>query len=77
MGSSLHALSEALLAECGQSLSRNVIIESNDGHLALMAVPGAQLALSLLVVSNRSAILGHLLWSAKNCASTLGKLLAY
>ncbi len=76
MGSSLQALSEAIVIESGQRRARNVIIESDDGHLAVMAVPGIQPGMSLLVVANKTAVLGQLLWAARNCCSTLGTLLA-
>lgn len=77
MTSSMQALTEAIVAESGQHRSRNVIIESEDGHLVLMGISGSDPPMSLLVVANRSAILGHLLWSARNCSSTLGDLLGY
>jgi predicted regulator of Ras-like GTPase activity (Roadblock/LC7/MglB family) len=76
MGSSLQALSEALVVECGQRHSRNVIIESEEGHLAVMAVPGIAPGMTLLVVANKSAVLGQLLWAARNCCGSLGSVLA-
>lgn len=77
MSSSMQALSEVLLAESGLHDSRNVIIESADGYLILMAVPGVEPPMALLVVANRSSIMGHLLWAAKSCSAMLGKLLTH
>jgi len=76
MSSSLQALGEVLVTESGLHGSRNTMIECEDGYVLVMPVPKAKPALSLLVVASRAAILGHLLWAAKNTTSGVAKILA-
>jgi uncharacterized protein len=76
MASSLWALCAAMSSETQIGKSRYVIVEGEIGHVVLMAVPHASPALSMLVVANKSAVLGQLLWSAKNATAAFGKLIA-
>ena len=75
MSSSLHALCEAMVIESGLETSRNLIIESDDGHIVMMSIPKIKPAMSLMVVSDRSAILGHLLWATKKSTQTFSQLI--
>lgn len=71
MGSSLQALSEAITREAGLKAGRKLIIESDDGCVLAIGLAETDPAMSLVVVADRSASLGHLLWSAKICCSAV------
>jgi predicted regulator of Ras-like GTPase activity (Roadblock/LC7/MglB family) len=73
MSSSLQALSEAISREAGLANSRNLVIETDTGNIAVMAVPELQPRMSLAVVSNNSETLGRLLWAARNFCASLAK----
>jgi uncharacterized protein len=73
MSSSLQALSEAISREAGLANSRNLVIETDTGNIAVMGVPDLQPRMSLAVVSNNSETLGRLLWSARNFCASLAK----
>ncbi len=75
MGSSLWALSQAVSASTQIGESRNLVVEGSKGHVVLMAVPDTRPALSLLVVTNPSATLGQTLWTTKNTALAISKLI--
>jgi predicted regulator of Ras-like GTPase activity (Roadblock/LC7/MglB family) len=74
MGSSLWALSQAVSSSTQIGESRNLIVEGEQGHVVLMAVPETRPALSLLVVTNQSSILGQTLWTARNTALDVSRL---
>lgn len=74
MGSSLWALSQAVSSSTQIGGSRNLVVEGEQGHVLLMAVPETRPALSLLVVTNQSAILGQTLWTARNTAREVSEL---
>lgn len=65
MSSSLQALSEAITREAGLHGARKLIIETESGCVLSIAVAGSSPPLSLLAVADRTASLGHLIWSAK------------
>ena len=73
MSSSLQALSEAIVREAGLSDSRNLIIESTTGVIVVMGIANVEPRLSLAVVASGENILGHLLWTARNCCMTLAR----
>ena len=73
MGSSLQALSEAITREAGLTGGRRLIIESDDGCVLAIGIAESRPALSLVVVADKSASLGHLLWSAKICCTSVGR----
>lgn len=75
MGSSLQALSEAITREAGLKGGRRLVIESDDGCVLAIGIAESRPALSLVVVADRSASLGHLLWSAKICCGGLSRAL--
>ena len=66
MGSSIQALASALSTEAGLTGMKSTLIETETGLAMIMAVPTVKPALTLAVIANKSAIVGHLLWSARN-----------
>jgi predicted regulator of Ras-like GTPase activity (Roadblock/LC7/MglB family) len=73
MGSSIQALGDALTREAGVPGLRNLVLEAEKGTVLVMAVPGARPRLTLAVVAQPDATLGHLLWSARVCCQALGR----
>lgn len=76
MSSSLQAVSEALVSQSGLHGGRNVMVECDDGYVLVLPISEVKPALSLLVIANRTAILGHLLWSAKNTIAAVARAMA-
>ena len=74
MTSSITALGDAITRETGLMSSRNLIIESENGAVVLLPLKGATPALALAIVANKQAILGHLLWSARNTAIAIERI---
>lgn len=75
IGSSLQALSEAITREAGLKGARKLIIESDDGCVLAIGIADTKPALSLVVVADKSASLGHLLWSAKICCTSVSRVI--
>ncbi|MGB1921633.1 MAG: roadblock/LC7 domain-containing protein, partial [Alcanivorax sp.] len=75
MGSSLAAISSAIAKEAGISECRRLIVESEEGVVAVMTVPDSSPPLVLAVVANDASRLGQLLWGAKHCCAALSKKL--
>ena len=75
MGSSLAAISSAIAKEAGISECRRLIVESEEGVVAVMTVPDSSPPLVLAVVANDASRLGQLLWVAKHCCAALSKKL--
>lgn len=75
MGSSLQALGEAITREAGLKGARKLVIESDDGCVLAIGVAESKPALTLVVVADKSASLGHLLWSAKICCTSVSRAL--
>lgn len=73
MGSSLQALSDAITREAGLKGSRKLVIETDDGCVLAIGIADTKPAMSLVVVADKSASLGHLLWSAKICCSSVSR----
>jgi predicted regulator of Ras-like GTPase activity (Roadblock/LC7/MglB family) len=71
MGSSLAAISSAIAKEAGISECSRLIVESDEGVVAVMKVPNLKPPLALAVVANDASLLGQLLWGAKNCCAAL------
>lgn len=74
MTSSITALADAITRETGLSTSRNLIIESDNGTVLLLSLREAHPPLSLAVVANKQAILGHLLWAARNAGTAITRI---
>jgi uncharacterized protein len=75
MGSSLQALSEAMVIEAGLRSAKNVVIECETGCVLIIAVENTSPALTLAAVADSSALVGHLLWSAKACGHVISRVL--
>ena len=73
IGSSLQALSEAITREAGLKGARKLIIESDDGCVLAIGIADTTPSLSLVIVADKSASLGHLLWSAKICCTSVSR----
>jgi predicted regulator of Ras-like GTPase activity (Roadblock/LC7/MglB family) len=67
MGSSLTAIGSAIAREAGIVECNRMIIEAESGTVVVMNIPDSKPPMSLAVVSNGAAVLGQLLWAAKNC----------
>lgn len=74
MGSSIQALAQALAREANLDEMKNTVIEAKGGTVLVMAVNESRPRLTLAVVTNSSAILGQLIWSARECCAAIGKL---
>lgn len=74
MTSSITALSDAITRETGLSHSRNLIIESANGAVVLMGLRSLKPPLALAIVANKQAILGHLLWAARNTVAAIERI---
>ncbi|MED5431487.1 MAG: roadblock/LC7 domain-containing protein [Pseudomonadota bacterium] len=75
MGSSLAAISSAIAKEAGISECNRLIVESEEGVVAVMKVPNTYPPLALAVVANDASKLGQLIWGAKNCCAALSETL--
>jgi|SRR5690554_1458446 len=75
MGSSLSAISSAIAKEAGLSECSRLIVESDEGVVAVMQVPNVTPALALAIVADDASLLGQLLWGAKNCCAALSEKL--
>lgn len=73
MGSSLAAISSAIAREAGISECSRLIVESEEGVVAVMKVPNSSPPLVLAVVANDASRLGQLLWGAKHCCAALSQ----
>ncbi|MAX56061.1 MAG: diacylglyceryl transferase [Alcanivoracaceae bacterium] len=75
MGSSLAAISSAIAKEAGISECSRLIVESDEGVVAVMKIPNLEPPMALAVVANDASLLGQLLWGAKTCCEELSKKL--
>ena len=75
MGSSLAAISSAIALEAGISACRRLIVESDEGVVAVMKVPDCKPPMILAVVCSDPTKLGQLIWSARQCCAELSKVL--
>lgn len=71
MSSSLQALSEALVREAGIGAGCSVILEAEEGAIAVVRLACAAPRASLSVVASGGETLGRLLWVARNCCQLL------
>lgn len=76
MTSSIAALGDAFTRETGLSGANNIIIESDSGTVVLIGVRTQKPPLALAIVAGKQAILGHLLWAARNTATAIARLTA-
>ena len=73
MGSSLSAIGAAIAREAGIVECGRMIIESESGTVVIMQVPESKPPMSLAVVADGAAVLGQLLWAAKQCCGAIGR----
>lgn len=71
MSSSLQALAEALVQEAGVGAGCSVILEAQQGAVAVVRLACDSLRASLSVVGASNETLGRLLWVARNCCQLL------
>ena len=71
MSSSLQALSEALVREANLGAGCSVILEAQEGAIAVVRLAAGNLRASLSVVTSGGGTLGQLLWAARNCCQLL------
>lgn len=76
MSSSLLALSEAVVEELKMRGCRNVIIEGEAGTVVMIRVPAPGADLLMSVLCRETAVLGSVLYAARDCATRLATLLA-
>jgi uncharacterized protein len=69
MTSSMLALGEAILGEANLNDCQNVVIESNGGLIIMLSVGDPSRELLLSVVTNGQAMLGQVLWAARQCCA--------
>lgn len=74
MTSSITALADAITRETGLKSAHNLIIESETGTVLMLSLRDAQPPLSLAIVASKQAILGHLLWAARNAGAAISRL---
>lgn len=73
IGSSLAALGSAISAEAGLHDFERTLIESSDGIVLIMRVDSAR-AMSLAVVTDKSAVLGTILWATQRACQSLHRI---
>lgn len=73
MGSSLSAIGSAIAREAGIVDCNRMIIEADSGTVVVMNIHDSRPPLSLAVIANGNAVLGQLLWSAKNCCTAVAR----
>ena len=73
IGSSLAALGSAISAEAGLHDFERTLVESSDGIVLIMRV-GSTRAMSLAVVTDRTAVLGTILWATQRACQSLERL---
>ena len=71
MTSSILALGEAVLSEADLSDCKNVVIESGDGMIVMLAIGDPRNELLLSVIADRNAMLGQILWAARRCCDQI------
>ena len=76
MTSSITALADAITRETGLHGSRNLIIESDNGAVVLIGLREIKPTLALAIVANKQAILGHLLWAARNTGAAVERIVS-
>ncbi|WP_394764549.1 roadblock/LC7 domain-containing protein [Stenotrophomonas sp.] len=77
MTSSITALGDAIARETGLTAARNIVIEADNGTVLLFGIRDVKPALALSIVANKQAILGHLLWAARNAEFAISKVLTH
>lgn len=76
MTSSILALGEAVLSEADLTDCKNVVIESGDGLIVMLAIGDARGELLLSVIADKNAMLGQVLWAARRCCEQIRNAVA-
>jgi len=76
MTSSIAALGEAIARETGLEGPARIIIEADTGTVVLIGINGIKPTVALAVVAGKQAILGHLLWAARNASNAIVRLVS-
>lgn len=76
MTSSILALGEAVLSEAELTDCKNVVIESGDGLIVMLAVGDTRSELLLSVIADKNAMLGQVLWAARRCCEQIRNAVA-
>lgn len=76
MTSSILALGEVVLAEAELSDCQNVVIESSNGMVVMLAIGDPRNELLLSVIADRNAMLGQVLWAARRCCEQIRQSVA-
>lgn len=71
MGSSLAAVASAITQEAGLSGFERMLVESEAGIVLVLHVPAALSTLAFVVVAEKKAVLGQLLWSSAACVAAI------
>lgn len=74
MSSSITALGDALTRETELGAARTLIIETDGGTMVLLGLRQLQPSLALAIVAGKQAILGHLLWAARNTVQAIERI---
>ena len=72
---SMHGLGEAVVSEARQKHCQNVIIESENGKIVMLAIHDTKEDLLLSMVTDSEVPLGQLLWSGRACAKRISEKL--
>lgn len=68
MTSSMHALGETMAGETGLGDCQSVVVETAAGKVVIMRIDNADANLRLTVVARHTALLGSVLFAARQCA---------
>lgn len=74
MTSSLHALGETMANETGLGDCRSVVVDTAAGKVVIMRIDNADANLRLTVVARHTALLGSVLFAARQCAQRVASI---
>ncbi|WP_199099569.1 roadblock/LC7 domain-containing protein [Dyella sp. ASV21] len=74
MASSLLAINEAVCQESSVGECRDLVIEASQGRILLMDIPHPAQKLILTVLCRAKVTMGQVLWAARGCRESLGKM---
>lgn len=76
MSSSISALAAALTREVSHAEPDRVLLESADGRIIFIKVPGSQAGIVFTAVTDHNTVLGALLWNCRSATEKLGSYLS-
>lgn len=74
MASSLLAINEAVCRESSMGECRDLVIEASQGRILLMDIPHPTHKLILTVLCHAKVTMGQVLWAARGCRESLGRV---